>query len=91
MQSLDVDPEDFDLALGMDAETGFVEVSMRHGDFSRPLQCDELSLSREALAEIFSRNLFVDTPEGPVAIPASDWLDDIGSNNIRDYNDRRVN
>lgn len=67
--------KDFELFLGADPDSGFVSVCMRHGDLVRPLQCDEIGIEDDMeLAALFSRNFCIDSPEGPVAMPAADWL-----------------
>lgn len=78
--------DELDLMLGMDPDTGMVDVHVRHGEFIRPLQCDEVGLDNRSLAEMLSRNLLIDTPEGPAFIPADDWMSgavEIGG--IRDF------
>lgn len=64
----------FETYLSMDPETGFMDVCMRYGDEARPMMADEMGYEDEELAALFSRNFVVDSPEGPVAISASDWL-----------------
>lgn len=72
------DAPDVETFLAMDPESGFVDVCMRHGDLVRPLQCDEIAVEdNRSLAELFSRNFFVDTPDGPVALSADDWMSEL--------------
>ena len=72
-QSADA-PADFETYLSMDPDTGFMDVCMRHGDEIRPLMADQMGYEDDELAALFSRNFVIDSPEGPVAIPANDWL-----------------
>ncbi len=64
----------FETFLAMDPETGFMDVCMRHGDEVRPMMADEMGYEDDELAALFSRNFVIDSPEGPVAISANDWL-----------------
>lgn len=59
--------------LGMDPETGFVEVCLRYGDVSRSIRCEELEMDDASLLDSFARNALLDTPEGPAYISSSDW------------------
>ena len=71
------DTTDLETFLAMDPDSGIVGVCMRRGDLVRPLQCDEVALDNQSLAELFSRNFYVDTLDGPVALSVDDWMSEL--------------